>query len=558
MGDLQDVDLLLVVAFGERVDAHDVAVARLHLLAEAVAGLSDRTTEVALVDALDHAAHAVDLSDDRVGVGLHLIGQRFDVPRTAQRIDRAVHARLVGQDLLGAQRHADGGFRRQAERLVHRVGVQTLASAQHAGHGLVGHADDVVQRLLLGQRTAGRLHVRPHEQRAVILRAVALAHRRRPDAAGGTELADLLEELVVGVEEERQPRGEGVHVEAACDARLHVLHAVTQREGQLLRGRRTGLADVVAADGHAVPLGQMLRGVLDGVHHQLHRRLGRVDELVLGVELLEDVVLQRAAELRDVDVALPGHRDVHRPDHRGRAVDGLADRDLVDGDVGVQPVHVLDGVDGHTAAPDLAEAQGIVAVAAHQRGQIERGRQTGVHALGVLQQVLEPLVRVVGRTEAGELPHRPQPRTVHRLVHPAGEGEDARQADPLVRRRRVVRRRRGNGARTVELVDLVAREGHGRRIHAGSLVGSGIGWSVDGRHNRTNDSSRWRPPNRREVADRAVDGPQAAISRRRWSPDRGDSRHCPRPGSSPRGDRRVRRSAGDGSVRPVRTARRDG
>ena len=72
-------------------------------------------------------------------------------------------------------------------------------------------------------------------------------------------------------------------------------------------------------------------------------------------------------------------------------------------------MYVLDRVDGDTAAADFTEAQRIVAVAPHQRGQVERGRETGVHALGVLEQVLEPLVRVVGRTEAGELPHRPQP-----------------------------------------------------------------------------------------------------------------------------------------------------
>ena len=40
----------------------------------------------------------------------------------------------------------------------------------------------------------------------------------RPDAARGAELGDLLEEVVVHVEEEREPRREVVHVEAALDA----------------------------------------------------------------------------------------------------------------------------------------------------------------------------------------------------------------------------------------------------------------------------------------------------------------------------------------------------
>ena len=75
------------------------------------------------------------------------------------------------------------------------------------------------------------------------------------------------------------------------------MEAVGQRERQLLGGRRAGLADVVAGDRNRVPLRHVPGTELDHVAHQPHARLGREHELVLGVELFEDVVLDRAAEL---------------------------------------------------------------------------------------------------------------------------------------------------------------------------------------------------------------------------------------------------------------------
>ena len=67
---------------------------------------------------------------------------------------------------------------------------------------------DVVVRLLRGQRAAGRLGVEAQLLRARIGRAEAVAHDARPQAPRRAELGDLLEEVVVGVEEERQPLAE--------------------------------------------------------------------------------------------------------------------------------------------------------------------------------------------------------------------------------------------------------------------------------------------------------------------------------------------------------------
>ena len=56
MGDLEDLDGAVVIAFGVGVDADDDAVAGFAFFGEAVAGLGDLAAEVALVDAADDAA----------------------------------------------------------------------------------------------------------------------------------------------------------------------------------------------------------------------------------------------------------------------------------------------------------------------------------------------------------------------------------------------------------------------------------------------------------------------------------------------------------------------
>src|SRR3712207_9176403 len=50
--------------------------------------------------------------------------------------------------------------------------------------------------------------------------AVLFLHQGGPDASRGAELGDLLEEVYVRVEEEREPWGEAVNVQARLDAGL--------------------------------------------------------------------------------------------------------------------------------------------------------------------------------------------------------------------------------------------------------------------------------------------------------------------------------------------------
>ena len=90
-------------------------------------------------------------------------------------------------------------------------------------------ADDVVVGLLRGQRAAGGLRVEAQLLRARVGRVEPVAHDARPQPPRRAELRDLLEEVVVRVEEERQPLAELVDVEAGVDRRLHVGDARARR-----------------------------------------------------------------------------------------------------------------------------------------------------------------------------------------------------------------------------------------------------------------------------------------------------------------------------------------
>ena len=101
-----------------------------------------------------------------------------------------------------------------------------------------------------------------------------------------------------------------------------------------------------------------------------------------------------------LDAAPLGHVDVHRQQDGGRRVDRHGRRDLREVDLAVEVLHVGERVDGDAALAHLAQRQRVVRVAAHEGGQVERGRQP-VAAVG--QQLPEPPVGVGRGAEAANM-----------------------------------------------------------------------------------------------------------------------------------------------------------
>ena len=322
-------------------------------------------------------------------------------------------------DLLGSKRDACGMFGRQRERFVQRVGVQRLRPAQHGRQRLKRHAHDIVVRLLRRQRAAGRLRMEAKDRRARIPAVEALGHHLVPDFPGGAVLGDLFEEIVVRVEEEREPRRKLVDVQARAPGPLDVLDAVVQRERQLLQRRRARFANVISADRNRVPLRHVLRAELERVDDELHRGPRRENVRLLRDVFLENVVLDRSAKLLPRHALLFGDGQVHRPQDRGRRVGRHRSADLVERNALEQRFHVGQRIDGDAALADFAFRHRMVGVVTHQRRQME---SDGKSRLAVLQQVVISAIGLLGRAEAAELPHRPELAAVHRFVNAARVG----------------------------------------------------------------------------------------------------------------------------------------
>ncbi len=434
--------------------------------------------------------------------------------------------------------------------------MQALRPAEHRRERLDRRPDDVHLRLLGGERDAGGLRVEAHQPRARIAGAEPVAQLPRPDPPGSPVLRDLLEEVEMRVEEEREAGRKVVHVEATLDRPLDVGEAVSERERELLRCGRPGLADVVAGDRDRVPLRHLLGTPLDHVRHEPHRWLGREDVLLLRDVLLQDVRLDRPAQLGRRHALLLADSDVEREQDRGRRVDGHRRRHLSERNALEEGLHVRERIDRDALATDLAERALVVRVVAHQRRHIERGREPG---LAVLEQITEALVRLRRGAEARELAHRPELPAVHRGIDTARERMDTRIAEVAVvvdvdrvrRRQRLVLDPRDRGEelslplRCAPVQLLAPRL---RRVQRAPVLGRGHEQDCrDGVY-------ALREPDDRGVDDQTVARDPRGRARRR-SRGGGDRRQADAGAAPPRrqGDRAHRTGAGPDRRRAGRT-----
>ena len=153
-----------------------------------------------------------------------------------------------------------------------------------------------------------------------------------------------------------------------------------------------------------------LGAVGEQVGRQPHRRARREDVVPARDVLLEDVVLDGAAQRRAGDALLLGDELVEQEQQRRRRVDRHRRRDLVERDPVEQDLHVGERVDRDAGAADLALGERVVGVVAELGRQVERDREAGLPAV---EQVAVALVRLLGRREACVLADRPRPAAVH-------------------------------------------------------------------------------------------------------------------------------------------------
>src|SRR6266576_2963972 len=153
-------------------------------------------------------------------------------------------------------------------------------------------------------------------------RAERITHADRPDAPRNAGQRNVFG-VESAIEKERESRAELIDRDSARGEHFCVSESVRERISGLLHRRRTGFADVVAADRNWIPARHFARGELHHVSKKMQRRFDGKYRFVLRLDLLENVGLNRTAQFRYNfwPKSAFGRRDVHRHDDRRRTTD---------------------------------------------------------------------------------------------------------------------------------------------------------------------------------------------------------------------------------------------
>jgi len=287
--------------------------------------------------------------------------------------------------------------------------------SQCGGHGFDRGTAHVVERILFGERPARSLRVGTQCEGFGVLR-VELLNDLRPQQTCGAHLGDFHEVVHADGPEERQARCKRVHAHAGVYTGTQVLQTVGQRVSQLDIGRGARFLHVVTRNRDRVEFGHVLRRVFENVGDDLHREFGRVDVGVAHHELLEDVVLDRAAELVERAALLEAGHNVEGQYRQYGAVHGHRHGHFVQRNAVEQHFHILYRADRYAGFADVAHYARMVGIVAAVRSEVERHRQAFL-ARGEVTAV--ECVGFGGGREAGVLADRPRTHYVHRAVRAA-------------------------------------------------------------------------------------------------------------------------------------------
>ena len=265
-------------------------------------------------------------------------------------------------------------------------------------------------------------------QRTRLLR-LKLGHDARPEKARGAQLGRFHEEIHADGEEEGEPPGKLIDIQALCERCAHIFAAIGQREGKLLRERRAGFLHVVAGDRDGVEARHFPGRIGDDVGDDPHRRFRRIDIGVADHELLEDIVLDRAGQFGPRTALLFARHDEIGEDRNDRAIHRHGDRHVLQRDAIEQDLHVLDAVYGDTRLANIAFDTRMIAVIAAMGGEIEGDRQTFL-ASGQIAAIEG--IAFLGRRKARILADCPGAAGIHGGARTAREGGETRQAIEVI------------------------------------------------------------------------------------------------------------------------------
>ena len=317
-----------------------------------------------------HAAHLLNLFDQRPGLINKISSEFFHIVRARQRINHIGHPSFFLQNELCIAGNACRGFRWQGNGLIKTIGMQRLRAAQNRGHRFKSRAHDVVIGILLLQTHTGGLAMGPQHAGFGIFR-VKFRHNPVPQNPCSPQFRRFHKEIHTNGKEKRQTPGKGIHIHPPRNRRAHIFAPICNGIGQFLHQIRTGLLHVITADRNGVELRHITGGKFDNIGHNTHGGLRWVNISIAHHEFFENVILDCAREGRAADALLFTGHDEGGQNRDHRAVHRHGDRNLIQRDAIKEGFHILYTVNRHPSFTNIADNARMIAVIAPMRGQIE-------------------------------------------------------------------------------------------------------------------------------------------------------------------------------------------
>ena len=169
-----------------------------------------------------------------------------------------------------------------------------IRSVHVSEHQLRGRAREIIFEFRRDERSPAGLRVQFVKLRARSC-AKHVAHADRPDSSRDASERDVFR-VEAAIEKERETRPELIDRNSASSEHLCVSKSIRKRVSSLLHRRRTGFPNVITTDRDRIPARHFARGKFDQISEKTQRRLNRKDRLVLCLNFLENVGLNRAAK----------------------------------------------------------------------------------------------------------------------------------------------------------------------------------------------------------------------------------------------------------------------
>ena len=371
-------------------------------------------------DGLGHAAERFDFLNVRPGALDDFIREVFHIVGAAPRIDDFAGLRLILDVELRVTRQTSGEIRRKRDGFVEGVRVEGLRVAERRRHGFHTGTADIVERILLRERPAGRLRMGTQRHGLRIFRA-ELFQNLRPEHASRAHLGDFHEIVFALVPEEGQTFRKGVDGEPRFFAAADVFHAVGQRVADFQIARRAAFLDVVAGNGNGIEFRHIFRRVFENIADDAHGHGRRINVRIADHEFLQNIILNRPGQNGFIDALLDPGGNEEGQNREDGAVHRHGNGHLIERNPVEENVHVEHGADGNARFPDVADDARIVRIVTAVRRKVKRDGKPFLPG-GKVSFIKS--IRFLGRGETGVLTDRPGAEDVHRGIRSAQERRD--------------------------------------------------------------------------------------------------------------------------------------